>query len=371
MEIGTYVSEIQGPTELRRLREVGVSTLFGRASKKLASIASREGIRYYCVDWVFKLPSSGSTRKVLRDYLGNDRRWAGGTSGCPANRRLVEVAARRMIRTLASSEFDGLMLDGIRFPSFVEGLSTFLTCFCSNCLREADRCGIDLESIRRSIPSILKHLTRETNALSLVQNFLTAIDSLRKVRSSIITTVVETFRDRVDASCPGKELGAFIFSPSIARSVGQDYEQLGGLLDLVSPMLYTSGTGAACINAEIAGLARMLAAIKPNITQSEILAACYGQLGIHGRDLPLNPQALRRNGLPAWVVKSEIQSARSKLVKVSRLVPILMLSDQPARSRIETAHARRAEADGVAFFQLNPNRMNCLEQAIHAWTRTG
>jgi hypothetical protein len=146
MRIGLYAGNLHRQAPFRALRELGFTTVFGSSSSgKAGAIASNEGLEYFCVDWTFKLPRRSNRRMVLRDCSGEERRWAGGSSGCPSSPQLVKTA-----------------------------------------------------------------------------------------------------------SLKGR-LGAFVFSPSLASFVGQDYETLGECLDLVSPMMYTSGGGAACLrNARIA-----------------------------------------------------------------------------------------------------------------------
>jgi hypothetical protein len=260
--------------------------------------------------------------------------------------------------------YDGLVLDGIRFPSFTEELTTFLTCFCPKCAREANDHGVNLRRVQDAIPLILNELRNQTDADLLVREFLDNPDlhDLWRLRALIITNAVRKLRKVMQATSLKSRLGPFLFSPSLASFVGQDYEALGEYLDLVSPMMYASGAGAACLNTEIISLVRALIKLNRKIPAGEILEASYRKLGIPGEALlPRTIGQLQRNGIPPQIIKSETQASSSMLGKGSTLVPSLMLTSQVAPVRMESEYAKEAKTDGVSFFQYSLRHMKALE----------
>ena len=55
-------------------------------------------------------------------------------------------------------EVDGIVLDGVRFPSPGSGIYEFLTCFCRNCKSKAQEFGYNLEKIRQELKRLFKDL---------------------------------------------------------------------------------------------------------------------------------------------------------------------------------------------------------------------
>jgi len=371
MGIGLYVGRLHNHQAVfKTLPKLGVTMVFGSPNLRAASLASKEGLEYFCVDWVFGLPPSRAEGMLIRDCSGSERVWGHGSSGCPSNPSLTAIAARRIARTLRSGRFRGLMLDGIRYPSFTEELAVFLTCFCPNCVRDAADHGINLRHIRHSIPLMLEELRNQTDPENLLNKFIDNPDllDLLRLRELVIAKVLKDLRKAIGEFAPRSLLGAFLFPPSLARFVGQDYAALGEQLDLVSPMIYTSGEGAACLNAEILNLVKALSKFNSKIRHSKILEAIYRKLRIHQKDLPLTLHELERAGLPPEIVKNETQLSRSKLPQGPTLIPILMLSRQAARIRIESRYAKKSQADGISFFQYNPDHVSSLKAAIKEWT---
>ncbi len=118
---------------------------------------------------------------------------------------------KRISQAVSSGDFRRIMLDGIRYPSFSEGLPTLLTCFCPDRNSQVTDNGIDLEGIRRSIRLLLNDLRNQTDVNQLVEEFLENANllDLWKLRGLIITNVVRNLPQVTQKASPKSHLGAF------------------------------------------------------------------------------------------------------------------------------------------------------------------
>ena len=125
-------------------------------------------------------------------------------------------------------------------------------------------------------------------------------------------------------------LGAYLFPPSLAPLVGQDYAALAPHLDLVSPMLYRTIEGDACLASEVGALSALgLLAPRGPFTAQDVgaeVALARAALGMSPAEGGAGPRPLLR----------------------PRLVPILQLADEAVAET--TAAALGAGADGVDYF---------------------
>ena len=128
----------------------------------------------------------------------------------------------------------------------------------------------------------------------------------------------------------GFQLGAYLFPPSLASLVGQDYAALAPSLDVVSPMLYRTLEGDACLASEVGALSALgLLAPRGPFTAQDVgaeVALARDALGMSPAEGGAGPRPFVR----------------------PRLVPILQLADEAVAET--TAAALDAGADGVDYF---------------------
>ena len=289
------------------------------------------------------LPDQDAAPLLAQDVDHNPRIWFG--SGCP-NAPALREAHLHHIRTVGGSgAFAGFMLDGIRFASPNAG-DAFFTCFCPRCEAKASTLGCDFEAMHRDVRA-LRDWCRSTDAapLALDPDALLApiltrwpgVAEWLRFREACVREHVEEVRAAVSEAnlrCAHFQLGAYLFAPTLAPWVGQDYPALAPLLDVVSPMLYrTLGPGDACLATEWAALSTL------NL-------------------IPPHAEFAPRD------VGRQVRLARESLPTGTCLVPILQLADDLVAD--VTAAARLASPDGLDYFIYRPGHERYVELAAGA-----
>jgi hypothetical protein len=294
---------------------------------------------------------------LTRDVDGEPRVWF--SSGCP-NRRALRDAHISAIERLAQTRlFTGFMLDGIRFAS-PNADDAFFTCFCDACRAKAGVLGVDFERMRRDVAALRawcraagaggargsalgggtsRPLAQAAEALPAALARWPGVTDWLRFRAACVVEHVEQVRQAVNAwrapdGTPFR-LGAYVFTPSFARLVGQRYGQLAPLLDVISPMIYRINTGGD------SGLVPEWAAL-----------ASLGLLPAHEE-------------FTAAGVGAEVSHARALLPQDKpALVPILRLADDLVADT--TRAARAAGADGLDYFVFRSGEEAHIREAAKA-----
>jgi hypothetical protein len=277
---------------------------------------------------------------LARDVDGEPRLWFG--SGCPNEPAIRDDHLSQVRRTVAAGVFDGWLLDGIRFASPNAG-EAYFTCFCERCKRKAALLGFDFEAMHRDVRALRDWCrTGEPQPLAsnpedLIAPLVTrwpGIAEWLRFREACVREHVGEVRAAIDAAkspSAAFQLGAYLFFPSIAPLVGQDYAQLGALLDQVSPMLYRTLTpGDSCLTTEWGALAA-LRLITPHDTFA--------------------PRE----------VGQQVRLAHERIDGQAALVPILQLADERLDETMEAAQLGGAE--GADFFRFRPGEERYVEIA--------
>lgn len=277
---------------------------------------------------VRRLSETEAAPLLAQDVDGAPHVWFG--SGCPNQSALRETHLAHVRRIAESGAFTGFMLDGIRFASPNAG-DGFFSCFCQVCEAKSRRLGFDFERMRQDVRALrdwsrsgAPHLAADPTALldPVTSRWPGVADWLR-FREACVNEHVREVRAAVDeVSRRGARvlLGAYLFAPTFAPWVGQDYPSVAPLLDVVSPMLYRTLTpGDSCLTTEWGALAALN------------LIAPHGEF---------SPQD----------VAEQVRLARQKVSSASQLVPILQLDDDQVAS--VTAAARLASPDGLDYFSF-------------------
>jgi len=319
----------------RELGSLGVDVLYVPERWTGLHRAKRLGFEVVAYIWTFK---AASRLGVVGHGFG-PRSWLG--AGCP-NNPLVRKKALRRIRSIARRRFDGVVLDGVRFPGPSSGLPLLATCLCRHCERFCKSHGYSFGAVRGVTEELSvrpQHALHGSRLLKLLRG-QGEFEEFSTYRQRSITDFVqrcEGLATRVRVS-----LDAAVFSPSLAPLVGQDYAMLSESVDALQPMLYHKGRGPACINFELANLFRQASARD----WARQLRAIFGRI-VKPRDL----DAMVKLGLADDVVKLEMARALRLIGKRTRLAPILLIvGSSPKHIGRLVSMAVSQGADEVIYF---------------------
>ena len=166
--------------------------------------------------------------------------------GSPANiKKIIEIFENHY----AGDAYDGIFLDKIRFPSFIGGLSSVLGCFCDSCMER-----YNLSAVRDYFSENREQLAScpfDYNGYSGMSYgfknpaYQQLFDYKKQVITDSVTQLASYFKNR------GYKTGLDLFSPFLSHFVGQDYQRLLPLADMVKPMFYRATNAPAGLPFEI------------------------------------------------------------------------------------------------------------------------
>ena len=360
------------PTALSFLKELDCKTVtVGRDREAVKAIVD-EGLEAHVTLGTFSIRETNLEGEefLARRLDGTPIIWFG--SGCPNNPKVRE-ASLNVVRDAASIEgVEAVILDGIRFASPGEGIESFMTCFCEECKRKARELGYDMSEIEASLRGLLKSIKNLTpsllNSLSnwnspidlfdLLLRFPGALEWLR-FRADCIVEHVADVKKAVKSVNPNCKLGAYLFTPSLAYLVGQDYRRLVNLLDYVEPMIYRAGNGVACLNYEVARMAADIYEKGSNLDQVEVQRFLFNLLGLNAK--PETTIEKLRGGISANTVGDETKRAIT-VVGASKLIPILFLDDPFLKESVQGA--LKAGVQALSFYKFSEGMESALRTVV-------
>jgi hypothetical protein len=354
MKLGMFYSKVRTPAEdFRWLREHGFDAVIVGPDAALAAEARGQGLEVWACLGTFA-PSSEEQQELCLGLDGQRHVWFG--SGCPNEPKIraKSIAGYRQAAELGGLE--GVMMDGVRYASPASGLEAFFTCFCERCEGAARRLGFDWPRMRRDVGTLCERFragqlpfapaiaSSPAATIGRLAHLPGVVDWLA-FRARVIEEFVGLVADEVHGL--GKKLGGYVFSPSLAPLVGQDYVALAQHFDLFSPMLYRNTrelNSIAPVNTEIHVVVSW-AKEQPK----EALAWALQFFGLAEEKLA-GPEELLSRGLSAEAMALETARARA-LIGERGLVPILWHDDSTLRRTL--AAIRRGGADGASIFIFN------------------
>jgi len=180
---------------------------------------------------------------------------------CPNNPVARAKTLRRLRELLARYPFNGVFIDKMRFPSPANGLEEVLSCFCEHCRRAAAATGLDLDAVAASVGGWVasdeaSHTKNGGNVAGSWLDVLGAVnpllsDFLRFRQDSITNLIAEANTEAMDL---GRKTSLDLFSPSLAKLVGQDYRSLSKYCAWAKPMTYRVAKGPAGLRLEVPAL---------------------------------------------------------------------------------------------------------------------
>ncbi|MGQ9596485.1 MAG: hypothetical protein ACUVQY_03805 [Thermoproteota archaeon] len=318
------------------------------------------GFNVHIVLGVFRLDKElQDPRFLAEDPYGRKHIWFG--SGCPNNLEIRHRTIEQISEIVENYDVRSILLDGIRFASMGSGLEAFATCFCSNCRDKAAEYGYRFEDMKKAVKHMLnifydfKHAWEVLHAyraspiglLDLISENNIILDWL-KFREQSITEFVVEIRNVIKSCSKRVSLGAYVFTPSLAILVGQNYRELWRYLDFVKPMIYRTGRGVACLNFELAKIAEDLLRWNSWLAERELMETLYRLFGFYGDECPLSVSGLLEGYLPLSSLSFEFMNAKRLLSGRSELHPIIMLNDPQIEDAVKLA--TEIGLDGLDFF---------------------
>jgi hypothetical protein len=254
----------------------------------------------------------------LRGY-GENGRWDKLGKGpedflflCPNDEQSIRQIFNHYQNKIIESDFDGVFLDRIRFPSPSNGLEALFSCFCKSCLNKFyTKYSEDLENYRYQARAVFeKFKTIDINYLRTCQSFsdIIIIGNLEKFydfRKQNIYQVVKIFADQ--AKQMGKLVGVDLFAPSLAPLVAQDYQLLARTCDWIKPMIYCHTSGPAGLPLELFCFMKAILEINPALDEIQLIGEVSRLIGV---ELPTKLNELLKNGISEYIISREIQKVK-------------------------------------------------------------
>ena len=232
--------------------------------------------------------------------------WPGlGTGGedflflCPNREAPLQRVFQAYLRLLDGVDFDGVMLDRIRYPSAVNGFESLFACFCPDCEREyLAGFGAPLAEMQEAAASFLAGLAgvswgRAGGWRSFELLWKDAgLEKLFAFKKHSVTRVVRHFA--AAARERGLKVGLDLYSYSLSPLVAQDYGELSRTADWLKPMSYCHAVGPAGLPLEVACLQQGFRSLCPRLEPGEVHQLLQNLLGWQW---PEQDQQLLRDGL--------------------------------------------------------------------------
>jgi len=231
---------------------------------------------------------------------------------CPNDEQNIRQIFSHYKNKIIESDFDGVFLDRIRFPSPSNGFETLFSCFCKSCQNKFHSIySEDLEDYRYQAKVVFeKFKTIDINYFRNCQSFSDFIiqDNLEKFydfRKQNIYQVVKIFADK--AKQMGKLVGVDLFAPSLAPLVSQDYQLLAKTCDWIKPMIYGHTSSPAGFPLELYCLLRAILDINPALNEGQLIDEVNRLLGVN---LPTQLDDLLKNGISENIISREMQKVK-------------------------------------------------------------
>ncbi|MFQ6126529.1 MAG: hypothetical protein ACE5R6_18240 [Candidatus Heimdallarchaeota archaeon] len=344
------------------LIQFNLNTIFTAPKETYVNNAKKAGLNVYVHIWTFKAPES-SNKYGIQNIYGDTLLWA--DSGCPNNPEIKNQSLKWIETDASNLDIDGIILDGIRFPSPANGLNTFLSCFCKYCHNAAREYALDLTEIKKELKNILKDGGKSVYSIMTPIDMLHLLVSHRAAfnwiifKCQTIETHLQAVRQKIQDLGMDLDLGVALFTPSLAPLVGQDYQKIAAHVDLIQPMVYHRGKGPACINHELASL---ILALPSNREKPEILDALYRVFWQKDLNFPKELDLLQKDGLPPEVVSIEINRAIQLIQRANiKLNPIVFIEEATDQELIELFRPiNRRKTHGLSLFAYS-TRLACTK----------
>lgn len=324
-----------------KMKEKGITGVIGPTS--IAEPALAAGLEVMLCGGAFpagKIAEKGYEHLAV-DINGKKQLWF--YSCCPSHKPTREANLEMYRRIAKTPGISGVIIDGARFasPSSSFDPDAFFTCFCPRCKEAMKDFGIDPDRTEKAVRGLYDFLFKGEKA-PLDREGIDAWFAFRRKQAG---SHLRDFADVVRKA--GLKAGAFLFFPSISDMVGQSYEDMSNVMDIVSPMLYPAypvtetDYAAACLNSELAAIYRLLT-FHGALTEKEAMDWLEK---LTGAALPA-PEEMAK-AVSSALVGSETAKVSAKCGSALNM-PILQLDEPHLNESIRLAV--EAGAEEIAFF---------------------
>lgn len=266
--------------------------------------------------------------ELLLQHTG---KWGNGTIGawesliadgeefrfvCPNNYNATNRIFNSYQYLLERLDYDGVMLDRIRYPSCASGFESLFTCFCEHCKSKFEKSfGYSIEKVSKKITRFFTQLQNLDKAAlkewTEMQSLLNPVELEDQIsfKKQNVVDVVSRFSEF--AKSRGLIVGLDLYSPSIAPTVFQDYSMLSAYCDWIKPMLYCHVKGPAGLPFEIDCLWRALGSLNSSLAATEIKSFFERALR---QSLPENRECLLKQGVPEEILQVELSRIKAEKI---------------------------------------------------------
>lgn len=349
----------------RELKSAGVDAVVGVPTDAVEKV-TEAGLEAWLCGGAFGTAETDETN-LARDLDGQPRYWFG--SGSPNSVVLRDRCLENYESMARTPGITGIFVDGCRFASPASGWDALFTDFSEHSRSKAEQLGMDWEVMIRDVCA-LRELFRASAGgppPEALRTPLRAVETLSRLPGVTLwlrfrrTCISEHFRAIADLiHGAGLRMGVYLFAPSFAPIVGQDYDVLTRVADVVSPMLYRNyaeAPGIACLNWELAALASPWGGPPDASAKVQWLEAALDLLNWTETVSERDPDRVREALPPALV---GLETARARQVPgTAELAPIINIEDTAMAETV--ASVRQAGADGVGWFLFRDDWRRWLE----------
>lgn len=193
---------------------------------------------------------------------------------CPNNQKALDQVFNVYSKLINNLDIDGVMLDRIRYPSFVNGFEALFTCFCDICQRKFKKqfnTSLNIFNDRDKIINFFlkSNIDELCNSDDLIDIWnISGQKKFFNFRNNNIFDIVNLFSS--SARKNNLKVGLDLFTPSFSATVGQDYKKLNTICDWIKPMTYCNAIGPSTLPLELSCLARILKSLNPKLMMPEI-----------------------------------------------------------------------------------------------------
>lgn len=155
--------------------------------------------------------------------------------------------------------FTGIFLDKIRTQSYIPGAQDVLGCCCEKCKKEFDNQGYDINQFKNFIEKKGMDEAFKPNYFDIMDGFHfyhPITDLFFDIKCNIYTKEIKKITTEFHKR--GLKVGMDVYSPIMARLVGQDISSLIQIADFIKPMMYRRTIAPAGIGFEYQAMKKAL-----------------------------------------------------------------------------------------------------------------
>lgn len=236
---------------------------------------------------------------------------------CPGNPNTRKSLIKIYEKYFSEIDFDGVLLDRIRFPSPAVDQNALFSCTCPYCMEKLEKRGLG----RKDIEEVYEQIKEEAKkgVFIGIEEYKSGsytfrsekVEAYLNARTGLITEIVKELADYFKGK--GMKVGLDLFAPFLSIFVGQNYAELSREADFIKPMLYRFTYTPAGMQYELDGMAgemaesmkqiigmedeRLTAFMEKELKAVQELSDCavYAGIEVHtAKGLPLiRPQAIK------------------------------------------------------------------------------